>query len=133
MTEHGYIRSIHRRLPASIYRWKINDNFEGGVADAYYSGEEGDLWIEYKYLPALPKRSTTPIRTCLSAQQRLWLTRRHSEGRQVAVVIGSPDGAVIQTTPDAWNDAMTRDDFIRSAVENKSVANYIVRHTTPAQ
>jgi hypothetical protein len=130
MNEHGFIRSVHRKLPAEIYRWKINDNFEGGVADAYYSGNKGDLWIEYKYLRELPKRSTTAIRTTLSAQQQLWLADRHREGRRVALVIGSPAGCLVLTTPDAWNQDLTRDDFIRSAIEKTRLVSYIVETTT---
>ncbi|WP_075881495.1 hypothetical protein [Vreelandella massiliensis] len=130
MNEHGFIRSVHRKLPAGIYRWKINDNFEGGVADAYYSGNKGDLWIEYKYLKALPKRGSTPIRTTLSAQQQLWLADRYREGRRVALVIGSSTGCLVLTTPDEWNRDLTRDDFIRNAIEKTRLVSYIVETTT---
>ncbi|MCP1316891.1 hypothetical protein [Halomonas sp. 707B3] len=130
MNEHSFIRSVHRQLPASIYRWKINDNFQGGVADAYYSDKGGDLWIEYKYLKALPKRPTTEIKTTLSAQQACWLTERHNEGRTVAVVIGSPSGIVLLTSPDEWNTPLTCADFIRTAIDKQRLVSYIVETTT---
>ena len=130
MNEHGYIRSIHRKLPPSIYRWKINDNFEGGVADAYYSGNKGDLWVEYKYIKALPKRSATTIKTSLSQQQKLWLSRRSEEGRRVAVIIGSPMPYIIMSSPSDWNEQMTQADFIRRAFDKDRLVSYIIETTT---
>ena len=130
MNEHGFIRSVHRQLPDEIYKWKINDNFQGGVADTYYSGKGGDLWIEYKYLKVLPKRPSTVIKTSLSAQQGMWLTERHNEGRTVALVIGSPDGIVLLTSPDEWNTPLTCADFIRTAIDKQRLVSYIVETTT---
>lgn len=130
MNEHGFIRSVHRQLPDSLYKWKINDNFQGGVADTYYSGTGGDLWIEYKYLKELPKRPTTEIKTSLSTQQRVWLTDRHNEGRTVALVIGSPNGILLLTTPDQWSEPLTCAEFIRRAIDKARLVSYIVETTT---
>ncbi|WP_017430828.1 hypothetical protein [Vreelandella jeotgali] len=131
MNEHGFISAVHRQLPSAIYRWKINDNYEGGVADAYYSAKGGDLWIEYKYVPALPRRANTPVRTTLSTRQRHWLTRRHDEGRNVAVVIGSPDGSVILNSPDQWQQPLTRDEFLRQALPRTGLIAFITRAIIP--
>lgn len=129
MNEHSFIRSIHRQLPDFIYKWKINDNFQGGVADAYYSANGGDMWVEYKYLKALPKRSDTSVKLGLTGQQILWLNERRAEGRNVVVVVGSPQGHRILTNK-KWTAAESTSEFIRSAVATKDVAAYIVRHTT---
>ncbi|MDT4855792.1 hypothetical protein FQZ97_901600 [compost metagenome] len=129
MTEHGYIRSIHRLLPKSVYAWKINDRFQGGVADAYYSGNSGDLWVEYKYLKALPKQSTTAVKIDLSTLQRQWLRARHTEGRRVAVVIGSPIGSLILEGLE-WDNDISTANFIRSAVDKSEVAAYILSKIT---
>lgn len=129
MNEHGFVRSIHRQLPDSLYKWKINDNFQGGVADAYYSGKAGDLWVEYKYLPLLPKKGNTLVKLGLTGQQLLWLTARHKEGRTVAVVIGSPQGHLI-LTENTWTSPIGCEDFIRRAIATKDVVDYIVRTTT---
>lgn len=130
MNEHSFIRSVHRKLPESIYKWKINDNYEGGVADAYYSGTGGDLWLEYKYIKELPVRGDTVVRTSLSAQQKLWLSRRYNEGRSVGVVIGSPKGIVLLTSPDDWEKPLILDDFISTAFEKERLVSYIVETTT---
>ena len=132
MNEHGFIRSVHRQLPDFLYKWKINDNFQGGVADAYYSGKGGDLWVEYKYLPALPKRMTTKLNIGLTGQQIVWLNARHDEGRHVAVVVGTPQGHRILVAK-AWSQAISNSEFISSAIATSDVAAYIVKHTTTAE
>jgi len=130
MNEHSYIKAIHNRLPSSVYKWKINDNFHGGVADAYYSGNGGDLWIEYKYISNPPKKPTTVIKTCLTDQQLNWLKTRQSEGRNVALVIGmaAPFGYkfkdnLIITDLD---QVITLETFSSSAIDKRGVAEYIM-------
>lgn len=126
MTEHHFVRSIHSRLKKqhpSLYVWKINDTYQGGVADAYYSGKS-DLWIEYKYVKALPKRDNTLVDIGLSGLQKEWLAGRHAEGRNVCVVVGSPEGALILPGL-SWDVSISRAHFISSAVDNSQVVAYI--------
>lgn len=126
MNEHSFIRSIHNKLPCDVYVWKINDNFQGGVADAYYSRIlGGDMWIEYKYLKALPKRQDTIVQFGLSELQKEWLNGRILDGRTVSVIVGSPNGALI-LTEGAWNNPITACDFKRNAVETSAVVAYIL-------
>lgn len=91
--ESRYTRSINDRVKPEIYAWKISDRFTSGVLDCWYSGTGGDLWAEYKWLAQVPKRA--PVRPTLSEKQKDWMRERHAEGRNVAVIIGTPDGAVI--------------------------------------
>jgi|LWDU01.1.fsa_nt_gi hypothetical protein len=92
MNESGFIQSVHLKLDKSIYRWKISDRYSSGVADAYYSSPLGDLWIEYKFYPkGLPNR----IKPKLSKLQLRWLYNRYKEGRDVYVIVGSPDACII--------------------------------------
>jgi hypothetical protein len=126
MTEHSYIRSIHDRLrkkAPTIYIWKINDAFQGGVADAYYSGRS-DIWIEYKFVKSLPKRVDTRIDPGLSLLQQKWLRDRNAEGRRVCVIIGSPEGSLILPGID-WDREISMADFISHAVEKTEVVAYI--------
>ena len=132
MTEHAYIRSIHSRLrkdAPSVYARKINDPYQGGVADAYYS-DSRDMWIEYKYLKALPKRATTRIEPGLSELQKDWLRERHAQGRNVAVIIGSPDGSMILPGI-TWDATINQADFISSAVDKSQVVAYIKSQVCP--
>lgn len=126
MNEHSFIRSIHRKLPDDVYAWKINDNFQGGVADAYYSQAGGnDMWIEYKFIPKLPKRDATPVQFGLSELQKDWLRARLLDGRTVSVIVGSHEGSLILTNG-AWEAPITKETFTRNAVETSAVVAYIL-------
>jgi len=129
MQEPGYIRSVHRHLPDEkiLYRWKINARFQNGVPDCWYSGNLDDYWIEYKYVPQPPK-THIPVR--LTALQRQWLRLRKREGRNVAVVIGTPLGGVILQHYDSLEE-----DFIpypNDFLTTKEVAEWIIERTTTA-
>ncbi|MGK3946215.1 hypothetical protein ABK046_48675, partial [Streptomyces caeruleatus] len=76
-----------------LYRMKNHNQYNGGIADVWYSGSKADLWIEYKFVK-LPARDTTPITPGLSELQQLWLRERHSEGRNVGVVVGAKEGGI---------------------------------------
>ena len=102
MNEHSFVDAIHRRLSGDVHRWKINARFVKGVPDAWYSGPGGDVWVEYKYLPNQPKRSTN---IGLSANQIHWLNHRYNEGRVVAVIVGTPKGAYV-LTDQQWADRL---------------------------
>jgi hypothetical protein len=91
MNESGFTRAVNKLLPQNVFAWKINARYAGGVPDCWYSSPDGDMWVEFKYLPKLPKKLTAK----LSALQKQWLAARHQEGRNVAVIVGSPEGSVI--------------------------------------
>lgn len=118
MIEAGYTRAIHSKLkPTPVYAWKIADRFTNGVPDAYYSGPKSDLWIEYKFLQSPPKRAFTPK---LSALQIKWLNDRYDEGRNVAVIVGTPAGGIILSDRD-WNGKIAP----RAPASNDEVATWI--------
>ena len=94
MNEHSFIKAIHRKLPKDIYHWKVSDRFTGGVPDCYYEGSKGALWIEYKYLKSLPKKTTTPINPGISKLQLAWLERAERNGVNTMLVAGYPCGSI---------------------------------------
>jgi len=94
VNEHSFIKAIHRKLPKDIYRWKVSDRFTGGVPDCYYEGSKGALWIEYKYLKSLPKRTTTPINPGVSKLQLAWLERAERNGVNTMLAAGYPCGSI---------------------------------------
>jgi hypothetical protein len=125
MTETSYIRRLHKKLPKEIYRWKIKDDYAGGVPDAWYSSRKGNLFVEYKYVPSLPKRDTTLIKAALSELQFLWLTERQEEGVNVGVVVGSPDGGVFfENIYDAY-DGIPLSQFRERMLDIPMMADYI--------
>lgn len=76
----------------------MNNPYRGGTADFWYSGNKADLWIEYKWLKKIPTKTinlSTGDKPSLSALQQKWLCGRIDEGRNVAVVVGFPEGVII--------------------------------------
>ena len=124
MNEHGFIKSVHRSLPTSLYAWKINDKFAGGVPDAFYAGPAGNLFVEYKFMKSLPKRDNTELRLGLSPQQVLWLNKYHDMNHKVAVIVGCENTALILTNK-SWTKPLTRSYYLSNCVPRKEVAGWI--------
>lgn len=97
--ENTFITSVHRYIPDDVYWMKNHNQYNGGIADVWYSGRKADMWIEYKFIN-VPKRPETviPLATekspMLSHLQQDWLKGRLLEGRNIAVIIGSKEGGV---------------------------------------
>lgn len=120
MNEAGFIKKVHKLLDPAVYRWKIADRFTGGIPDCWYSGPAGELWIEYKYVPG-PSQT---IRANLSSLQSKWLRARMDEGRNVAVVVGLPGGAVLMT-----NGNWERKHSMDAAQPITDIISFIHAHT----
>lgn len=90
--ENRFIAGIHRLLPKS-YAEKMNNPWRAGTADVWYSGDRGDLWVEYKFIERIPR--SVEILPDLTPRQKRWCNNRFDEGRNVAVVLGTPTGGVI--------------------------------------
>jgi hypothetical protein len=101
--ENTFITSVHKHLPVDLYWMKNHNQYNGGIADVWYSGSRADLWVEYKFV-VVPARDETVIdlvtprgkknTSDISALQQEWLSSRHREGRNVGVIIGSRLGGV---------------------------------------
>lgn len=126
--ENTFIRAIHKLLPASVYHMKTHNPYVAGVPDCYYSGSGGDMWVEYKFVPKLPK--TGWVKVNLTALQRQWLKGRRDEGRNVAVIVGSPEGAVVLTGPKLTLDKVEVDWFRARMQNREEVALWLTKQTT---
>lgn len=95
--ENTFINSVHKHVAARVYREKMCNPYRGGTPDVWYSGDRGDIWIEYKYIRKedLPKNPETLVVPALSPLQKKWLHDRYQEGRKVFVVVGTQAGCVI--------------------------------------
>lgn len=100
MNEGSFISKVHKKLPKTTYRVKFSDRYASGVPDTWYSGPTGDVWVEYKY-QEVPGRKPN-----LSDLQKSWLIDRHAEGRNVACVVGTPEGVIIYEGT-SWLDHKT--------------------------
>jgi hypothetical protein len=125
MNEAGFTRYIFKKLPPEIYKLKLLLPLQTGVPDAYFSGNKGDCWIEFKYITA-PKKFTTNIVPNLSELQLQWLLRRKKEGRTVAVVLGSDIGCHIYSNVD-WISPINRN--ILKLQQRKDVIDWIIAKT----
>lgn len=122
MNEHGFVRKVHKKIRDTKQMkkvWKVNDNFQGGVPDAYYLGPADDLWVEYKYISCLPKRSTTKIYPGLSALQHDWLSNLLLSGKQAWVAVGHPRGVWVGTDQRALNRCLkgiSQEEFVTESL-----------------
>lgn len=121
MQERDFINKTHKKLPISIYKWKINDSYHGGVPDCFYAGLAGHCFVEYKFKKELPKRDTTLINFKLSTQQEIWLTERSKQGVPCYLVLAVGNLVVITQdfekankylTSEFLEDSMTFVDFV---------------------
>ena len=144
--ESSFIASINRLLPLKkrressrarekhppcrhIHYEKMNNPYSSGTADGWYSGAAGDLWIEYKFLPRIPQRVSVKPRELLSDLQVEWLNERHGEGRNVAVIIGCPDGGVLLRERE-WEKELCSQAFQTLIRSRSTLAEWILEQTT---
>lgn len=123
MTENTFWQSLRKKLVPRVYALKLNLRFIKGVPDAWLSGSQEDLWIELKYLQKLP-----PIVDCtklLTVLQQDWLESRHREGRNTAVLVGSPEGHKLYVGLE-WKGPLTRGTFIQSSKSTSEIAEELI-------
>jgi hypothetical protein len=96
----------------------------GGTADVWYSGFGGDLWDEYKWLAQLPKRVPIRMYNELSPLQLRWVSERYEEGRNVCVMLGSPEGCWI-FVDGAWERDLDPQLVRNAGLTKHDMAEYI--------
>jgi hypothetical protein len=68
----------------------MSNPWRSGTFDDWYSSDPNDLWIEYKFQPKLGS-----VRAGLTPLQFHWGSERFDESRNVAVIVGMPQGGII--------------------------------------
>lgn len=75
---------FHRRA------WKVGTSTRAGIPDVAYRPARGMAWLELKYIPHWPVRSTTPLTLGLTTEQqahlRDWCEDERGNGFVVALV-----------------------------------------------
>lgn len=141
--EAQFRQSVHKLLPKHVYRVGMTNEYAGGIPDTYYDGPKTDFWIEWKYLPELPKRDSTIIdlmkqgTPCLSKLQDEWLERRYENSKDekgfgnVAVALGFGKGRdasiVMFRRPSLWRAKWTRQDLIDFGQSRQAFAELLTR------
>lgn len=124
--ESQFIKSIHNHLDHGVYSMKNHNAYVGGVPDCWYSGNQGDLWVEYKYKPV--STLTARVIPALTAQQLRWLSQRVGEGRDVWVIMGIKQGGVIFKSIQDITFGIEPADFMSFLKSRKEIANAISTH-----
>jgi hypothetical protein len=130
--ENQFVSGVHKYLPpiGELYRAKMHNPYTAGIPDWWYSGSGGDMWIEYKYIPEIPKRHNTLIVPDLSDLQRQWLDGRHAEGRTVCVLVGCPDGGLVFNKSN-WTHGVEAGDFRGWLQTRAALAAWIKSQVSP--
>lgn len=125
--ENRFISSIHKYfLARGPYYEKMFNPLRGGTPDVYYSGEAGDLWVEYKFTKITPR--TKRILPGLTALQKRWLDCRYDEGRNVAVILGTPEGGVVYQHKQ-WGQPLTGPELLERLLTRQELAQWIISQT----
>lgn len=128
MNEASFTISIHKKLSHDIYKWKIRDDFCGGVPDAFYRSliaKSAPLWIEYKYVKTFPKKPNTIIKPNLSKQQRHWLDMADKAGENVLVIVGFDDSKKSLVLKPQDFDGVIASDAIHRLIDREATAQLI--------
>lgn len=124
-----YYRGVHRLLPKGLHVEKMNNPYRGGTADVWYSGNGGDLWVEYKFIQKPPNKALIDVSKELSSLQMQWLRDRHLEGRSVCVILGTPLGGWIYEDL-AWETKkIYTGQIVDGDYTKQYMADFIVRKT----
>lgn len=107
----------------------MHNPYRGGTADVWYSGNGGDRWIEYKWIPSVPKSARVVPK--LEALQLRWLNGRFFEGRSVCVVVACHAGAALFLTPTEWGEGIDAVLFRSRLVSAEELAEWISCSVSP--
>ncbi len=88
----GFVKPALNYPPASV-AWKIPAEIRKGLPDVWWSScnRPAAGWLELKYLPAWPKRNSTPITIAVSVEQLAHLRAARAAGSWAAVLLGVAD------------------------------------------
>lgn len=128
MNEPDFTRAVHKKISTDdVWVWKICDAYMGGIPDAYYRHRKtgGALWVEYKYIKALPKLESTRITPNLSALQLKLLKETVDSGQNACVIVGYKNTGVVFTSVDEWENGIKKSEFEGRSMSYKELAEYI--------
>lgn len=124
-----YYRGIHKLLAGKPYAEKMNNPYRGGTADVWYSGDGGDLWVEYKFIQKPPNKAHIDVKKELSPLQLQWLRDRYLEGRNVCVILGTPLGGWIYENLEWETKKIYTGQIVDGNYTKQYMADFIVRKT----
>lgn len=128
LTETKYWQALRKKIkPRLAYVWKINASYEAGVPD-WYASDNQDWWVENKRVATQtppPSLDLTNPKKYLSMNQQLWLQRRHSEGRNVGVIVFGQPGHIWLPGLE-FQTPITREEYLERAMDMNALADKMV-------
>lgn len=121
--ENRFRGKVHAKLDERVYQEKTNNPYRGGTPDDYYEGESNILWVEYKYVPKIPK--VLNMSKLVTALQNRWLTRAHRNNKPTAVIVGFEAGVLVLTDPEEWQAKIGKDRIEPRLITIQDAANWI--------
>ena len=75
----------------------FEDKLSCGIADTFVGWDAGGVWIEWKWVGAIPARNATPLmaQEDFRPAQIPWLARMYRKPLPTCVVVGSPKGYLV--------------------------------------
>jgi hypothetical protein len=123
--EGKFITKVHGKLSKDVYHQGMGLTSTNGTPDVWYEGHHDTLWIEYKWWDLIPKEFNLCTRKSspkLSKLQQNWLARGYERASNVAVIVGSPHGAIFLPAME-WCGSVLRDNY--HPLDVSSVADLI--------
>lgn len=134
MIESDFTKRVNEKLdPRKIKVWKIKDDYQGGVPDALYlpkishSAAQTCVFVEYKFIKALPKLDKTCIIPALSELQKEWL-RIASLTLPCFVIVGYKDTKAargVVYTSNEWLTGIPKADFVNRLWSYQEIADFL--------
>lgn len=133
MDEHKFATKVIKLCRDNLpLVWKINDNYAGGVPDALLIGPEQDVWVEFKFVQALPKRDNTIVRPDLTRLQQSWFKKLKQTNRTAVAVLGTPKEAYVFTSMGEIENGLPRSK-LPVPYSHKDLATYLCNLATIAR
>lgn len=131
MRESKFTSVLRSKVILQVYVLKLNCAYAAGVPDCYYSGSKRDLWSEHKRVVKLPKVLDLTNPNITTKLQQAWLKNRYYEGRNVSMIVFTEDEGHRLFFGLDWMRTITRQDFVREAVDMKRLAEQLTQYVGP--
>lgn len=129
--ETQFYQRIHKHFGSNPpFSQKTFNPLAAGIPDMYYSGQKGDLWVEYKFDPRAGFGARF-VKPNLSARQNQWLMGRYHEGRRVAVIMGGPGNRAVIYEAGQWTVPLAPSYWQQRSTPEREVAQWILNITGP--
>lgn len=124
--ESRFVRRVNKLLPSEVYSEGMANPYRGGTPDRYYEGPANCLWVEYKYMKAVP--ATYKVEDHVTPLQIKWIRRAQSNKVPVVIVCGFGKHGLVLTQDMFWEITLHREDIKKHMLPIQDIAAFIHLH-----